>query len=82
MDTLGCGGRNNFIAGATIQEGFINYGTVFLVVLGLSVISWRQKHYEIVFDEDEQTGLQRAHQVKEHPLEVMKRLCSLIRKDG
>ena len=36
-----------------LQEGFINYGTVFLVVLGLSVISLRQKHYEI---EGEQTA--------------------------
>ena len=58
--------RNNCI-GATIQEGFINYGTLVLVVLGLILISWRQKHHEIVFDEDEQTAQDYSVHIKNPP---------------
>jgi uncharacterized membrane protein YqjE len=42
--------------GATLQQGFINYATIFLFIAGTLVIRSKQNRLEVSFDEDEQTA--------------------------
>ena len=42
--------------GATLEQGFINYGALLLMILGTIIIWIRVKRVEVKFDEDEQTA--------------------------
>ena len=42
--------------GATLQNGFVNYGTMIVVLLGTLLLAKYLKQQEVQFDEDEQTA--------------------------
>lgn len=42
--------------GATFEQGMINYGTMFLIIVGIFVLNRYLKKSTIAFDEDEQTA--------------------------
>lgn len=46
----------NMCEGPTLEQGFINYGTLFLVVSGIFLFSIYLKYMEVKYDEDEQTA--------------------------
>ena len=46
----------NLCDGATLEQGFINYATLFLIIVGIYGFSIYLKYMEVKFDEDEQTA--------------------------
>ena len=47
--------------GATIQQGLINYCTMFVMLIGIVFLNRYQKKMQVKFDEDEQTAQGRNH---------------------
>ena len=42
--------------GATLEQGMVNYGTLYLIILGVFALNLYLKRMEVAFDEDEQTA--------------------------
>jgi hypothetical protein len=56
--------------GATINQGFINYGTLLIMIAGSAYIYYRTTQTEIKFDEDEQTAQDYSIVVKNPPVDA------------
>jgi len=48
--------KKNNCDGATYEQGFVNYGTVFLMIGGIFLLNIYLQRMEVAFDEDEQTA--------------------------
>jgi hypothetical protein len=69
LSQTGAGGfalKNN-CDGATLQQGFINYASLFVLILGSLVIYYRSHRLEVAFDEDEQTAQDYSVLIKNPP---------------
>ncbi|CAB9527143.1 protease (Partial), partial [Seminavis robusta] len=57
----------NLCDGATAQQGWINWGTLLIMILGTTHIYFRTERMEVRFDEDEQTAQDYSIIVKNPP---------------
>ena len=58
--------KNN-CEGATLQNGMISFGALFLMILGVGWMSYQQQKQEVEFDEDEQTAQDYSIHIKNPP---------------